>query len=91
MFEERKDFPLQLQHIAKHYVSWEEKSSAVSKIAKFLNIGIDSILFIDDNMGEIISMINTHPQIKYILAKDNANITLEILKNYPILLLLKIL
>lgn len=90
MFEERKDFPLQLKHITKHYVSWEEKSSSVSKIAKFLNIGIDSILFIDDNMGEIISMLNIHPQIKYILAKDNADITLEILKNYPTMLKLNI-
>ncbi|MBQ3034620.1 MAG: HAD-IIIC family phosphatase [Alphaproteobacteria bacterium] len=90
MFEERKDFPLQLKHIAKHYISWEEKSNAVTEIAKFLNIGIDSILFVDDNMGEIISMLNIHPQIKYILAKDNADITLEILKNYPTMLKLNI-
>ena len=26
MFKERKDFPLQLEHITKHYVSWKEKS-----------------------------------------------------------------
>lgn len=90
MFKERKDFPLQLEHITKHYVSWEEKSKAVSEIAKFLNIGIDSILFVDDNMGEIISMVNIHPQIKYILAKDNANITLDVLKNYPAMLKLNI-
>ena len=90
MFKNRADFPLQLEHITKHYVSWEEKSTAVSEIAKFLNIGIDSVLFIDDNMGEIISMLNVHPQIKYILAKDNANITLEALKNYPTMLKLSI-
>lgn len=90
MFNERKDFPLQLEHITKYYVSWNEKSVAIFEIAKFLNIGIDSILFVDDNMGEIISMLNVHPQIKYILAKDNADITLEILKNYPTMLKLNI-
>ena len=35
-------------------------------------------------------MINSHPQIKYILAKDNAEITLDILKNYPTMLKLNI-
>ena len=90
MFKIRKDFPLQLQHITKYYISWEEKSKAVNEIIKFLNIGIDSVLFIDDNMGEIISMLNIHPNIKYILAKNEANTTLNILKNYPGMLKLSI-
>ena len=90
MFKERTDFPLKLEHITKYYISWEEKSKAISEIARFLNIGIDSILFIDDNMGEIASVLNLYPEIKYILAKDNADITLNILKNYPTMLKLNI-
>ena len=90
MLKIRKDFPLQLEHITKYYISWQEKSKAVSEIIKFLNIGIDSVLFIDDNVGEIISMINTHPSIKYIIAKNNADITLNVLKNYPGMLKLNI-
>lgn len=60
------------------------------KLSGFLNIGIDSVLFIDDNVGEIISMLNIHPNIKYILAKNEANTTLNILKNYPGMLKLSI-
>ncbi|ARR01153.1 HAD-IIIC family phosphatase [Campylobacter porcelli] len=90
MFKTRKDFPLQLEHITKYYISWKEKSKAVSEIIKFLNIGIDSVLFIDDNMGEIISMLNDYPSIKYIVAKNKADITLNVLKNYPRMLKLNI-
>lgn len=86
MFETRSDFPLKLEHITKIYASWETKSKSISEIQKFLNIGIKDMLFVDDNIGEIISVKSDLPDINVILAKDDAFETLKVLQNYPRLL-----
>lgn len=90
LFKKRTDFPLKLEYITKYFVSWEEKSLAIKDIAKTLNIGIDAILFVDDNIGEIVSMLNSYPEIKVLWAKDSAVDTEYILRNYPGLLKLNI-
>ncbi len=89
MFKNRQDFPLQLENITKMCVSWESKADSISKIQKFLNIGIQDMLFVDDNMGEIASVKTEHPLINVILAKDDANITLNVLNEFPRMLKLK--
>ena len=86
LFNKRSDFPLQKNDFTKIKASWEAKSKSISEIAKFLNIGTDSIVFVDDNLGEIAEVKNSMPNIKTIWAKDDANITTEILSNYPGLL-----
>ena len=90
MFENRSDFPLKLENITKLCVSWNSKADSISQIQKFLNIGIKDILFVDDNMGEIASVKSAHPDINIILAKDDANLTLNVLNNYPRMLKLNI-
>ena len=83
LLNEREDFPLDTGDFAKLCVSWQPKSQSIQEIANYLNIGVDSILFIDDNIGELRSVTMAFPQIKAILAKEDANITTEILENYP--------
>lgn len=83
MFETKKDFNISFSDITKFCVSWNDKSDSINEIAKELNINPDSIMFIDDNIGEIISVQAKYPEIKYILADDNADITKNILENYP--------
>ncbi len=90
MFNKRNDFPLKLENITKLCVSWNSKADSISEIQKFLNIGIKDMLFVDDNMGEIASVKTVHPIINVILAKDNADMTLNILENYPRMLKLNI-
>ena len=90
MFKMRQDFPLQLEHITKICASWNPKSDAISDIQKYLNIGIKDILFVDDNVGEIVSVRAEHPDINVIWAKDDAFNTLEVLNNYPRMLKTKI-
>ncbi|MFD1802235.1 HAD-IIIC family phosphatase [Mixta tenebrionis] len=83
LLSERKDFLINDTNITICKASWEPKAQAICDIAEKLNIGINSILFIDDNIGELISVQQAHPEIRTILAKENAEITLEILNNYP--------
>ncbi len=86
LFNKRSDFPLQKNDFTEIKASWEAKSKSISEIVKFLNIGTDSIVFVDDNLGEIAEVKNAIPNIKTIWAKDDAKITTEILSNYPGLL-----
>ena len=43
---------LREEHIATHRVNWEDKASNIRSIAKELNIGLDSIVFVDDSAFE---------------------------------------
>lgn len=86
LFKNRNDFPLKRDSLTIVKASWEPKAVAIAEVAAELNIGIDSVLFVDDNLGEVLSVKQVFPEIKSILAKDDANITLDILNNYPGLL-----
>lgn len=86
LFEKRTDFPLKLDDFVQVYANWENKADSISAIAKSLNIAADSLLFIDDNIGEIISAQEVHHAINVIWAKDDAAITHNVLSNYPGLL-----
>lgn len=84
MFTARNDFPLNVQDFTKISASWRTKSQMIAETLAFLNIGADSALFIDDNIGEISEVSAAFPQIKYILAYDgDAGKTAEILDSFP--------
>lgn len=86
MFNERKDFPLQLNDFTKICANWNSKASSITTITEYLNINEDSLIFIDDNLGELVSVKNEHPNIHLIHADENAQKTLDVLSNYPRLL-----
>ncbi|MFQ6972097.1 MAG: HAD-IIIC family phosphatase [Enterocloster aldenensis] len=83
MFRERADFPLQLNNFTKICCSWNPKAESISQISQYLNIGSDSILFIDDNPGELYSVANVHTDIHGLLAASDALKTRYMLENYP--------
>lgn len=82
LFELRKDFILKWDDFSSHNISWESKDKAILNTAKQFNIGIDSILFIDDNIGEINLVKNCYPKINTLIADDNLDYKINI---YPLL------
>lgn len=86
MFTKREDFPLKQEDFTKIICSWESKADSIQTIAEYLNIGTDSILFVDDNPGELINVNQQIPNVRLLLAQPEAEKTLEILENYPGLL-----
>lgn len=52
VFNEKKDMPLKKEQIVSYRINWNKKSLNLKEIAKEVNIGLDSILFIDDNAME---------------------------------------
>jgi len=51
-FEKHPDMVLKLEDIAVFIANWENKADNIRKIQKILNIGFDSMVFLDDNPFE---------------------------------------
>ena len=82
MFKKRDDFILKRDDFILIKANWENKDKNIIDIGKYLNIGLDSILFIDDNLAEI-------ENVKYLGIKTlhavNAKMTYDALMLYPCL------
>jgi|JI7StandDraft_1071085.scaffolds.fasta_scaffold38583_2 FkbH-like protein len=53
VFDEHPDILLKRNHIAAYRINWNNKATNIREIAEELNIGIDSLVFVDDNDFEI--------------------------------------
>lgn len=71
LFEQRKDFVLKWEDFSSHHASWNNKAIAIDGITKQFNIGLDSVLFIDDNPGEIQLIKQTLPEVHTLLADED--------------------
>ncbi|HUB66398.1 MAG TPA: HAD-IIIC family phosphatase [Candidatus Methylacidiphilales bacterium] len=79
VFEKHSGMLLQRDHISAWQINWNPKSENIPKIAQALNIGIDSLVFIDDNPLEIDQMRFVHPGVHSILLpEDPADILSQI-------------
>ena len=52
VFEKHPEIALQLEDISAFYANWDDKATNLLRIAKQLNIGIESLVFVDDNPAE---------------------------------------
>ena len=67
MFREHSGMILKEEHIACFMVNWDDKASNIKRISEILNIGLDSMVFVDDSEFEIHSVKATCPEVKCIL------------------------
>lgn len=83
LFAHRSDYPLRLQDFSCVEVSWGAKGEALQRIAAHFNIGLDALLFIDDNPGELYQAVAHCPQVKILHAQAEAEATCRALEDYP--------
>ncbi|MFR1518455.1 MAG: HAD-IIIC family phosphatase [Clostridia bacterium] len=69
MFNEHSEIILRKEHIACFQVNWEDKPRNIQKIAEKLNIGLDSVIFVDDSPVEIEAVKAMLPEVTTILFK----------------------
>ena len=55
-------------------ISWNPKSESVSAIVKGLNIGDDTVLFIDDSPFELEEVRSVHPKVRVLKAEGYADL-----------------
>jgi FkbH-like protein len=80
VFNSREDFILNTSDFVIKKINWIDKATNLKKISSELNIGIDSLVFIDDSKFEINLINEVMPSVKTIQVPEN-------LYEYPILLL----
>jgi FkbH-like protein len=71
VFRRRPEMPLQITDFAAMEINWDNKHSNIMKIAETLNIGIDSLVFIDDNPAECSLIQQMLPRVKTVLLPAN--------------------
>lgn len=62
-FTDHPEMILRLDHFAAFEVDWNDKPSALGRIARQLELGLDSFVFVDDNPAERDLMRRTLPQV----------------------------
>jgi FkbH-like protein len=63
VFREHPDMLLREEHIAVFQANWTDKASNLRAIAKALNIGVDALVFVDDNPAERALVRKELPQV----------------------------
>ncbi|MGE4557707.1 MAG: HAD-IIIC family phosphatase [Desulfovibrionaceae bacterium] len=80
VFENHPDMLLQRNHIAAARINWSDKASNLRAIAADLNIGLDSLVFMDDSEFEINLIRQEIPEVALaLLPKNNPSTYREIL------------
>ncbi len=62
-FERHPEMVLRLDDFACFVANWETKADNVAHIQKMLNIGFDSLVFLDDNPAERAIVRQAHPEV----------------------------
>ena len=63
VFDRRNDMVLTKEHIVAAEISWRSKPVGLQKLAKTLNLGLESFLFIDDNEVECAAVRSACPEV----------------------------
>lgn len=62
-FEKHPEMALKAEHIAAFHANWEPKPQNLRAIASRLNIGLDSLVFVDDNPAERAAVREALPMV----------------------------
>lgn len=63
VLDTRQDMVLKAEHIVSQRVNWEAKASNLRSLARELNLGLDSFVFVDDNPVECGQMREALPEV----------------------------
>ena len=75
VFDKHSGMVLKREHLSAWQIGWLPKAEGIPAIAKSLNIGTDSLVFIDDNPMEIAYMRDARPEVTCVqVPEDPADI-----------------
>lgn len=63
VFKKNRQMILKKEHITFHRINWNPKSENLRQLAKEINIGLDSFVFIDDSPIECAEVRNNAPEV----------------------------
>lgn len=83
LFHRREDYVLRWEDFSAIEVSWGEKATALKRVATSLRIAPDSMLFVDDNTGELADISMRLPDVQTALAHEDAFLTRRVIQFFP--------
>lgn len=72
-FSSHPEFPLRLDDFAARKVNWDPKSANIVELSSELSLGLDSIIFLDDNPKETAEMEDAAPEVLSITLPEPLN------------------
>jgi FkbH-like protein len=81
-FEKHPEMVLRMPDIANFKASWGPKSENIRQIASELNLGLDSLVFVDDNPAEIEIVRQFVPQVTSVWVGDDPSEFVAILESH---------
>lgn len=79
-FSELRDMPLQLSDFSSIRVNWSEKHSNLKEMAEELNLGLDSFVFVDDQIFEREQMQFNHPEVRVLTVSEDPLTIINVLE-----------
>ncbi len=83
VFREHPDMVLTLDDIALVMAGWDDKPAQLRRIAKSLDLGLDSLLFVDDNPAEREAVRQLVPEVDVLALPADPAGYVAALANYP--------
>lgn len=83
VLDKHPDMVLRRKHFAACQINWRDKASNLSAIASELNIGIDSMVFIDDNPRECELVQREFPECQVVCLPDKPYLLPRLLDAVP--------
>lgn len=71
VFERRPDMVLRREHFVTHRINWQPKSSSIRSMAAELNVGTDSVIFVDDDAAVCAEVRHGCPDVAVIRLPEN--------------------
>lgn len=79
VFDHHPDMLIQKKHLSSIRINWQDKASNIREIAEELNIGLESLCFMDDSPTECEWVRKSLPQVETILLPSEPAYYLEVL------------
>jgi FkbH-like protein len=79
VFESNKAMLLRKQDFSALEIGWHEKSESLARIAKTLNIGLDALVFVDDNPVECARIQEVLPAVRVICLPEQPELFVDVL------------
>ena len=83
VLDKHPDMVLRRKHFAAYRINWQDKVSNLKALANDLNIGIDSMVFIDDNPRECELVRQQCPECHVVCLPDKPHLIPEFLGSVP--------
>jgi FkbH-like protein len=83
ILDQHPDMVLRRRHFAAVRINWQDKAANLRAIARELNIGVDSLVFIDDNPAECELIRRECPECEVVELSDKPYLLPAVIANLP--------